>query len=77
MAPCGLPNWQESTFAKHEATRLREHLLAATAYNARQRKETVPQVKLMKLFKMCQVVLWSALAFPLSDQSIHMSISYG
>ena len=47
-------NWQESTFAKHEATRLREHLLAATAYNARQRNETVPLVKLIKLFKMRQ-----------------------
>ena len=52
MATCGSPNLQGSTFAKHEATR--EHLLAATAYNARQRKETVPQVKLIKLFKMRQ-----------------------
>ena len=75
MAPCGLSSRQGSTFAKHEATR--EHLLAATAYNARQRKETVPQVKLMKLFKMCQAILWSVLAFTLSDQSIPWSISHG
>ena len=42
MATCGSPNLQGSTFSKHEKTR--EHLLSAAAHNAKQRKETVPQV---------------------------------
>ena len=42
MATCGSPNLQGSTFSKHEISK--EHLLAAAAHNAKQRKETVPLV---------------------------------